>query len=199
MDEKYRGIGKSSFGLIDTKRLFSLLDLKKNFVFIDLACGRGEYSIAASLFAGEKGRIYALDRWVEGVQSLKKTTGEKGINSILPIQADISKGLPLANRCADICLLAAVFHDLLPTKSHEQTMVEVRRILKLTGVLAVIDFKKVAGPPGPAAESKISPEELEKLVRPHGFHQESTREIGRHHYVSLFVRHRIIATADRMN
>ncbi len=67
MAEKTIAAGKSSFYLIDSYKLFSELSLKEDTSFLDLVCGRGAYSIAASGYIGEKGIIYAVDLWKEGI------------------------------------------------------------------------------------------------------------------------------------
>ena len=55
MTEKPIAAGKSSFNLVDSKKLFSELRLKENTTLLDLACGSGAYSIAASEYIGEEG------------------------------------------------------------------------------------------------------------------------------------------------
>ncbi|GAG45571.1 unnamed protein product, partial [marine sediment metagenome] len=57
------GAGKSSFGLIDIAKFFSELDLQKGVTFLDVACGWGLYSLAASDIVGKEGQVYAVDLW----------------------------------------------------------------------------------------------------------------------------------------
>ena len=42
--KKPKGAGKSSFELIDPKKLAEILSLKSGSVVLDLACGKGAYS-----------------------------------------------------------------------------------------------------------------------------------------------------------
>lgn len=69
-----KGAGKSSFERIDSARFFRELDLKKGITFLDLACGRGTYSLAVSEIIGPAGRVYAVDLWEEGILGLKSKT-----------------------------------------------------------------------------------------------------------------------------
>jgi protein-L-isoaspartate O-methyltransferase len=62
-ENKPTGAGKSSFGLIDTAKFFSELDLQKGVTFLDVACGWGAYSLAASDIVGKDGQVYAVDLW----------------------------------------------------------------------------------------------------------------------------------------
>src|SRR3990172_8642303 len=82
MHEKPVAAGKSSFDLVDKEKVFAALDLKKDTVVLDVACGVGKYSIAASEIIGNEGAIYAIDLWEEGINSLKQTIAEKGIKNI---------------------------------------------------------------------------------------------------------------------
>jgi ubiquinone/menaquinone biosynthesis C-methylase UbiE len=186
MNSKPPGAGKSSFDLIDSKRLFSGMGLKKGDIFLDLGCGIGSYSIAASEYVGNNGRVYAVDLWKPGIDILKQTLIAERIKTVMPIVADMGKNLPLDEDSVDLCLMATVFHDLLQAGVHEQALVETRRVLKKDAQLAIVEFKKREEPPGPPMHIRISTQDLEKTLDRYGFHQIATREIGPYHYVSLF-------------
>ena len=62
-----KGAGKSSFELISPNKLTDMLPLKPGSTVLDLACGKGTYSIFLSKIVGEEGLIYALDLWEEGL------------------------------------------------------------------------------------------------------------------------------------
>ena len=82
MAEKPIAAGKSSFNLVDSKKLFFELRLKEDTTFLDLACGSGAYSIAASEYIEEEGLIYAVDLWKEGIDNLLKEIKIKQINCL---------------------------------------------------------------------------------------------------------------------
>jgi ubiquinone/menaquinone biosynthesis C-methylase UbiE len=178
--------GKSSFGLIDPGKLFSELQLKKDTVFLDLACGNGSYSIAASKYIGEEGTIYAVDLWKEGIDNLLKEIAIKQIKQIHASVADINKNIPVGNRSIDICLMATVLHDLIQENTEKGTLREIKRVLKPDGLLAIVEFKKVEGPPGPPLKIRLSPEELEHVLSAYNFHFIKTTEIGSYNYLSGF-------------
>jgi ubiquinone/menaquinone biosynthesis C-methylase UbiE len=182
------GAGRSSFDLIDVERLFSQFGLKEGSVFLDLGCGKGNYSLAASKYVGSRGIIYAADLWKEGIEALKASIARKKIENIRVIEADVSQRLPIKNSGVDVCLLATVFHDLVRSDVHKGTLEEVKRILKDNGTLAVVEFKKIEGPPGPPIEIRLSPEELETMLLPYGFQNTGAMEIGTYHYLAIFTR-----------
>ncbi len=178
--------GKSSFGLIDPVKLFSVLQLRKETVLLDLACGNGAYSLAASRYIGEQGKIYAIDLWKEGIDSLLWEAGARQIKNIHAGVADISVHIPVEDTSIDVCLMATVLHDLIEDKTEKGTLQEVRRVLKQNGLLAVIEFNKVEGTPGPPVRIRISPQELVNVLSPFNFHLDKKKEIGQFNYLSIF-------------
>jgi ubiquinone/menaquinone biosynthesis C-methylase UbiE len=180
------GAGKSSFELIDQDRLFGELELEQGMNFLDLACGPGAYAIAASEVVGEEGRVYALDLWEEGIEILRKEISTRGIRRLEAVVADVSKRIPIEDKSIDICLIATVLHDLVEIKVGDAALEEVRRVLTANGSLAIIEFKKIDGPPGPPIRIRLSPEQVEGIVVPHGFRKEKLLDVGPYNYLSMF-------------
>ena len=178
--------GKSSFDLIDPIRLFSELQLKKNTVLLDLACGSGSYAIAASEYIGDEGKIYAFDLWQEGIDSLRQVTAARRIKNIHAGVADISVDIPAVNNSIDVCLMATVLHDLVEDNTEEGTLLQVCRVLKPDGLLAIIEFNKVEGKPGPPVQIRLSPAELDNLLAPYGFRPVKTVEVGQFNYLAIY-------------
>jgi ubiquinone/menaquinone biosynthesis C-methylase UbiE len=188
MGEKPVAAGKSSFGLIDAERLFSQLPLVSDTVFLDIACGTGLYSLAAAERIGEKGKVFAFDLWPEGIDALNLEVAARRIRLIETGVADLTRQIPLQNGSVDICLLATVLHDFISIHSEKGALFEIGRVLKIGGILAVIEFKVMDGPPGPPAQIRIAPEAVRELLGPFGFRFLKTAELGPFNYLSLFQR-----------
>jgi len=187
MTEKHLpGAGMSSFDLIDSKELFERLRIEKGATLVDLGCGPGEYVTEASLRVGEKGKVYAIDLWEEGLLALDKKAKSRGLSQVRVIAADICAMLPLKDQSVDICLAATVLHDLVQEGCADRTLEEIRRILRPQGILAIIEFKKFDGHPGPPINVKLSPDELKQLVVLHGFTRKEVVEVGPYNYLALF-------------
>ena len=186
MDKKPLGAGKSSFDLIDPEILFSALGLKEDAVFLDAACGRGAYSLAAAPYIGPGGRIYAFDLWEEGIASLQKETRLKASSPIAAQVVDVSRQIPLEDQSVDVCLLATVLHDLIQDRTETGAIREIERTLKPGGTLAVIEFKKIEGPPGPPIRIRIAPEEVVERLQPHSFSLIRVLDLGPFNYLALF-------------
>lgn len=187
-ESKPTGAGKSSFGLIDTAKFFHELDLKKGITFLDIACGRGNYSLAALDIIGKDSQVYAVDLWEEGVLSLKNEAAAKGIQNIATFVSDASQNIPVENDSVDVCLMATVLHDFVGDKVDRGVMQEIVRVIKPNGVLAIVEFYKKEGPPGPPKPVRLSPQEVDKIVSGYGFKQDRLTDIGPDNYLQVFIK-----------
>ena len=187
-ETKPTGAGKSSFELIDSAKFFRELDLKKGITFLDVACGRGAYSLAVSDIIGKEGRVYAVDLWEEGISSLKKEAVSKGTHNITSYVNDVSQNIPVESDSIDVCLMATVLHDFVGDQVARGVMQEIVRVMKPEAMLAIVEFKKTDGPPGPPKPIRLSPQEVYKIVSAYGFKQERFTEVGTDHYLQIFIK-----------
>ena len=185
---KVPGAGRSSFALVDQDKVFTELQLKGGTTFLDLGCGRGEYAVVASKIVGNDGVVYGVDLWEEGINSLRQKASARGSKNIMAMVADAGKRIPLEDMSIDVCFMATVFHDLVLANISEGALREISRVLKKQGELAIVEFKKIDGPPGPPLSSRLAPEEVEERVTPYGFHRVGHQEIGAYNYMLRFVK-----------
>ena len=178
--------GKSSFDLIDVDKFFKELDLQKGIAFLDVACGRGAYCLAASEIVGEKGRVYGVDLWEEGIELLKAAADEKSAGNIDALVSDAGKQIPVDDHSIDVCLMATVLHDFVEDKIDQEVLHEIVRVVKPNGILAIMEFMKIQGPPGPPRHIRLSPEQVDDMLAPFGFMQERIVDVGPYNYLMLF-------------
>jgi ubiquinone/menaquinone biosynthesis C-methylase UbiE len=178
--------GLSSFNLLDERKLFAALKLIPGMTMLDLGCGLGNYAVAASPYVGGQGIVHALDLWKEGIETLAVRAKIGGLANIRAGLANVAGPLPLTERSIDLCLMATVIHILVQEAAILQTLAEVRRVMKPAGTVAVIEFHKVDGPPGPPRSWRLAPSELELLLAPFGFRGNACVDVGPAIYLSLF-------------
>jgi ubiquinone/menaquinone biosynthesis C-methylase UbiE len=181
------GAGKSSFDLVDAKKVFGELRLKRGMTFLDMACGKGEYALAASEIIGSNGLIHAIDLWEEGIAELRRQVSDRNIPNIRAKVADLRERIPIPDDRVDVCLMATVLHDLVETGVANQALKEAARVLKSNGSLVVVEFKKIDGPPGPPIHIRLTPEEVEHLAAPYGFVKRQVVDVGSYNYMMTFV------------
>ncbi len=83
--------------------------------------------------------------------------------------------------------MATVLHDFKEAGQADIVLKEIKPLIKPGGCLAVIEFKKIEGPPGPPVHIRLSEDEVEKMVTRHGFVKKETIDIGRYNYLMTFL------------
>lgn len=186
MSKKPHGAGKTSFKQVNADLLFSEIGLKQGITFLDAACGLGAYTLAASEVVGETGRIFAFDLWEPAIDGLTQEILARGLSHIEARIADICRHIPLPDASIDVALLAMVVHDLARDYSQGGALREVQRVLRPSGRLGIVEYKKKDGPPGPPINVRLSPEALQSFVHPYGFQALKTVDIGPNSYLTVF-------------
>jgi ubiquinone/menaquinone biosynthesis C-methylase UbiE len=184
-EKKPTGAGKSSFDLIDAEKFFQELDLQKGISFLDVASGRGAYSLAVSDIIGPQGSVFAVDLWPEGIEMLKTAAQERGVENITAFVSDVGRRIPVEDQSIDVCLMATALHDFVEDRIDQGVLTEIVRVVRQTGTLAVMEFKKIDGPPGPPKHIRLSPEDVADRLGPYGFKKERTADVGPYNYLIL--------------
>ena len=184
--KKPKGAGRSSFELIDPKKLLKIIPLKTGSVVLDLACGKGAYAIHISEIIGDEGLIYAVDLWKEGLLLLDEQINKKNITNIMLLLADVTEQIEIDDYSVDICLMATVLHDFEEADKTDPVLKKIKNLLRPNGCLAVIEFKKIEAPPGPPIHIRLSEDEVEKIVTGYGFRKGKIADIGAYNYLMTF-------------
>jgi ubiquinone/menaquinone biosynthesis C-methylase UbiE len=177
--------GKSSFSLLEPEDLFAELPLRENQVILDAACGVGNYAVAVAQRLQDRAVIHAVDLWEEGIRELEKAVSRKGLTSVRPVLADLSRSIPLEGRSVDLCLMATALHDLVQVGTHVGALREIARVLKRGGTFALIEFRKIDPPPGPPLQIRLSSQELQEVLTPFGFGELHSAGLSPSLYLSL--------------
>ena len=178
--------GLSSFNLLDEQKFFNALALKPGMALLDFGCGLGNYSIAASPYVDKSGQIYAVDLWEEGLETLEVRAAMARLENIQTWVCGGGDKLLIEDQTVDLCLMATVIHILIQEKLINDTLGEIKRVLKPGGIIAVVEFYKKKGPPGPPLSWRLSPAELQEVFVGAGFSGSETLDVGPHNYLSLF-------------
>jgi len=181
--------GKSSYDLIDQASFWQALSVTDGMTVLDLACGAGRYSLPLAGRVGPSGKVIAIDLWAQGIAQLAEAAEMAGLINMQPVVADVSQPLPLESGSVDLCLLATVLHDLVADGIARPALKEIGRVLKPAGILAVVEFNKQDGPPGPPKAVRLSLEQVSMQLLPLGLIRFSAVvELGPHAYLAQFRR-----------
>jgi len=180
--------GLSSFNLLDERNFFAALALAPGMTLLDFGCGVGNYTMAASPFIGDRGRIFALDLWEEGIETLEVRTSLGARKNVTAAVYDAGKRFPIDDQVVDLTLLATVVHILVRESALPDVFTELKRVMKPEGKVAVVEFYRKMGPPGPPLSWRLSPDKLEEIFHRAGFMLTETVPVGQHNYLSFFCR-----------
>jgi ubiquinone/menaquinone biosynthesis C-methylase UbiE len=186
--DRHEHAGRSSRAYLSAETVVAGTGLKAGDIFLDVGSADGYYSLEASRVVGGRGRVYAIDNYEASISVLKEQIEREGLGNIEAVTADATKRIPLDAGTVDVCLLANVLHGFVANGEVERVLREAARVVRAGGTLAVVEFKKVSGPPGPPLSIRMSPEEVESMVAPYGFEKVRSFEVGPHHYEMILRR-----------
>ncbi len=147
-------------------------------VFMDVGSGDGFFTILAAQVVGKKGAVYAVDTDVSAIERLKRKAAEKGLANVKAVVAEAEETV-FCEACADIVFYSIVLHDF---RDPARVLENAKRMLKSSGHLVDLDWKKKRMSFGPPVQIRFSEEQASALVENAGFSIESIKDIGSYHY-----------------
>ena len=148
--------GNSTENLLDKEHIINSLNILPGQIILDVGCGNGYMSREFSRLVGHTGKVYALDRTIEAIETVKKQTKATNITTIV---GSITEKTKIEDYSIDLIYLSTVYHIFSDTQKVDFQN-EVKRLLKPHGRLAIIEIEKKVTPFGPPQDIRVSPEEL---------------------------------------
>jgi ubiquinone/menaquinone biosynthesis C-methylase UbiE len=149
----------------DCNTLLEALQIKAGDVVCDLGCGNGFYALRIARLVGDEGKVVAVDIQREMLELLKERAAAEKISNIETVLGTVvDPKLPASSM--DLVLLVDVYHEF----SHpEQMLTAIRKCLKPTGRVALVEFR-AEDPNVPIKPlHKMSKEQIMKEFPPNGF------------------------------
>ena len=156
-----------------------LVDLKGGMTFADIGCGDGYFTLLAAKKVGAKGKAYAVDIDPSGVEKLKDSAKAQGLRNIVA-QVGEAEDTLFCHECVDFILLSMDLHDF---RDPAKVLFNAKSMLKPTGLIVDLDWKKVSMPFGPPVSIRFSEEHVVGLMRMAGFTSADVKGAGPYHYV----------------
>ncbi len=155
------------------------IGLKAGMVFVDVGCGDGFFSVLAAKMVGAAGKVYAVDTDAGAIEKLKRKAAEQGLQNIHAVTG-AGEETVFCTDCADVVFYSMVLHDF---NDPVKVLLNAKQMLKPTGLLADLDWKKKQMPFGPPMRIRFSEEYASDLIKQAGLKIKEIKEVGPHHYL----------------
>jgi ubiquinone/menaquinone biosynthesis C-methylase UbiE len=169
-------IMESELGIIN---VLHQIGIKKDQTVLDFGCGYGRYAIPLAEIVGEWGKVYALDKDSDALDTLVRKQESAGLNNITVIKTEGELEIGLTDDSVDAVLLFDVFHSFFfpHTTDRRRLLGEIRRVMKNSAFLSISVWPNLIEP------------ESEDEIRDSGFYLEKEiPEVLRNENIYLGVR-----------
>lgn len=149
----------------DCQQMLKCLQVKPGQNVCDLGCGNGFYTLQLAKLVGPEGKVYGVDFQPEMLQLLRARAKDSDLkNVVLSLGTVIDPRLP--DDTLDLVLLVDVYHEF----SHpEQMLAKIRKSLKKTGRLVLVEFRAEDPNVPIKPEHKMTKAQVLKELEPNGF------------------------------
>jgi ubiquinone/menaquinone biosynthesis C-methylase UbiE len=148
-------------------------------VFMDIGCGYGFFTVPAAQIVGEQGKVYAVDIDASAIDRLKREAAKKDLKNVTATAAAAEETV-FCEACADLVFYSTVLHDF---RDPAKVLHNAKLMIKPSGMLVNLDWKKKSSVFGPPVRIRFSEEQASSLIRQAGFTVESVKDLGRNFYV----------------
>lgn len=165
------------------------LSIEEGMVIADVGAGSGSFVIPLAQFVGNTGHVYAVDVNKEVLVKVKKDATSAQLSNVDIIWGDAEKsgGTKLADNSVDFVIVSNI---LFQAEDKKGLVEEIRRILRLKGKVAVIDWTGSFGGLGPKDSAVFSLANTQKLFTDFSFAEYNKFDAGDYHYGITFVKNK---------
>ena len=164
-------------------QIMDALQIGEGSVVADVGAGGGWFTVRLAQRVRPNGHVFAEDIQLQMIEAIKRRVQREGYGkdvTVVPGSADDPKLPPDA---LDAVLIVDAYHEI----EHPVTLLgNVRRSLKPTGVLGIVNFKKDGGGPGPEMDIRIDAEKVIADAAAAGLELRKRENFLRYQYMLVF-------------
>jgi len=155
------------------------IGLRSGMIFMDIGCGDGFFTMPAAQLVGDKGKVYAVDIDASAIDRLRQKAAKKDLRNVTA-KVGAAEETVFCDRCADIVFYSTVLHDF---RDPAKVLLNAKRMIKPSGTLVDLDWKKKSTVFGPPLRIRFSEEQASNLIKQAGFAVESVKDVGTNYYI----------------
>ncbi|MTI69624.1 MAG: class I SAM-dependent methyltransferase [Firmicutes bacterium] len=145
------------------KETLKKLYLKKGEDVLDIGCGIGYFTMAASEIIGDNGKVYATDVSRDMLKELEIRLHKKRKDNVKVIKG-FEYDTDIEETLVDFILISNVLHEV---EDKKEFLNNYLKKLKNGGKLAIIEWKKTITKSGPPYKERIDIKKLLKIFKEH--------------------------------
>jgi ubiquinone/menaquinone biosynthesis C-methylase UbiE len=163
------------------KRLLAPARLKAGESVLDVGCGTGSLALVAKDIVGPRGEVHGVDPSPEMIARANQKA--RKARSVVQFRTGVAESLDYPDARFDVVLSTVMLHHL-PKAIRQQSVREMRRVLKPNGRLVAVDFVRAPGPRrGLRAHfhrhGRVDPRDLEALITNAGLDIVESAPVGK--------------------
>jgi len=155
------------------------IGVKAGLTFMDIGCGYGFFALPAARLVGNEGRVYGLDADSEAIHWLKEKAAKEKLRN-LKLEAGMAEETIFCDSCTDVVFFGIVLHDF---DDPSKVLSNAKKMLKPTGRLIDLDWKKEPMQLGPPLQMRLDEKKASGLVESAGFSIDEIKKEGAYHYM----------------
>ena len=166
-----------------SEQIMDVLKIAEGSVVADLGAGSGWFTVRLARRVWPNGKVYAEDIQPQMVEVIKRRRARENLEPVIDVRLGTAEDLRLPDNALDAALICDAYHEW------EQPVVLLRkaaRALKQDGRLAIIEFTKAGGGPGPEMENRVDPERVIREAQAAGLQLIARPNILRYQYMLVF-------------
>lgn len=160
------------------EEILGTVEIKPDFSVADVGCGSGFLTIPLSQ---KVKKVYAIDVQTEMLDFLEKKIRKFEVKNIQLLFSKENE-IPLENECVDLLVSVNTLHEF---DDKEKMIAEIKRVLKNSGKVLIVDFKKKHTDFGPPINIRVSKEQALSIFRKGGFANLKWQDLQQH-YLLVF-------------
>ncbi len=146
------------------EEILKSIGLKKSMCFIDSGCNDGFFTLPASRIIGSNGRVIAIDVDEDALTRLRAKLINENISNVEIIKSP-SEEVIVEDNIADIIFFGTVLHDFYDPV---RVLRNSKMMLKDSGFIYNLDWRKAHSPIGPPYNVRFSQEDVTVLAKKSG-------------------------------
>ena len=164
-------------------QIMDALQIGEGSAVADVGAGGGWFTVRLAQRVGPTGKVYAEDIQPQMVEAIKRRILREGRQkNVFPQRGTADDPLLPAGEL-DAVLIVDAYHEI---ENPVTLLRNVRRSLKPTGMLGVVNFKKDGGGPGPEMEIRVPAEKVIADAAAAGLELRKKENFLRYQYMLTF-------------